>query len=334
MQTAWPAGVRSPVGPGQTAEGRGPGLGVVQGLEPGESRPAQPTLHPRRPGNRQVGGLLWIPSPAPKGVRSWREGARPEPTGHRGAGVLGGAALARPLLLGSKQNLEEPHLAPSGPPGLDQELWGSPQQVPSPGKDRVPPRQWPNRLCLPRQGAGERVTLCRPRAIFHPYRPSVTRRPRRRTLMLHAVPAGGPKACPPPHRVSTPGRRGACGQVGGRAQSSLTRWADQSHAFLQVPGGETEAQPLGLTEATEPKKGGAQHSGQFWGSRGPSSTGEGPGVPFNRSWSLGEAVGAAEGRWEQERPGLLRDSGQGTPRGAPPCTWAPCWARSLPLPES
>lgn len=152
--------------------------------------------------------------------------------------------------------------------------------------------------------------------------------------MLHAVPAGGPKACPPPHRVSTPGRRGACRQVGGRAQSSLTCWADQSHAFLRVPRGETEAQPLGLTEATEPKKGGAQHSGQFWGPRGPSSAGEGPGVPFNRSWSLGKAVGAAEGRWEQERPGLLRGGGQGTPQGAPPCTWALCWAWSLPLPES
>ena len=147
------------MGPGQTAESQGPGLGIVQGLEPGESWPAQPTLHPRRPGNRQVRGLLWILSPAPKGVRSQREGARPEPTGHRGAGVLGGAALARPLLLGSKQNLEEPRLAPSGPPGLDQKLWGGPEQVPSPGKDRVPPRQWPNRLCLPRQGVGERVCL-------------------------------------------------------------------------------------------------------------------------------------------------------------------------------
>lgn len=149
-----------------------------------------------------------------------------------GGGDPGGATLARPLLLGSRQNLEEPRLAPSGPPGLAQELWGCPGQVSSPGKDRVPPRQWPSRPCLPRQGAEERVTLCRPRAIFHPYRPSVTRRPRRRTLMLHAVPAGGPRACPPPHRASTSGRTGACGQVGGRAQSSLTRWADRSHASL------------------------------------------------------------------------------------------------------
>lgn len=127
------------MGPGQTAEGRGPGLGVVQGLEPGESRPAQPTLHPRRPGNRQVRGLLWIPSPAPKGVRSRREGARPEPTGHRGAGVLGGAALARPLLLGSKQNLEEPRLAPQGPQDWTRSSGRAHSRSPAQGRTGSPP---------------------------------------------------------------------------------------------------------------------------------------------------------------------------------------------------
>lgn len=55
---------------GQMSGGRGPGLGVVRGLEPGGSWPGQPTLHPRSLGSRQVGGLLWILLPAPEGVRS------------------------------------------------------------------------------------------------------------------------------------------------------------------------------------------------------------------------------------------------------------------------
>lgn len=129
------------MGMGQTAGGRGPGLGIVRGLEPGGSQPAQPTLHPRRPGSRQVGGLLWILSPAPEGVRSQqggREGAGPAPTDHRGGGGPGGHSPGQTPSPGKQA--EEPRLAPSGPPGLDQELWGCPGQVPSPGKDGVPPQ--------------------------------------------------------------------------------------------------------------------------------------------------------------------------------------------------
>lgn len=220
------------MGPGQTPGGRGPGLGIVQGLEPGESRPAQPTLHPQRPGSRQVRGLLWILSPAPKGVRSRREGAGPEPTGHRGVGILGGQPWPDPFSWEAGRTLRSLAWPPQGPQDWPRSSGGAQGRSPAQGRTGSPPRQRPSRPCLPRQGAEERVTLCRPRAIFHPYRSSVTRPPRRRTLMLHAAPAGGPRACPPPHRASTPGRTGACGQVGGRAQSSLTRWADQSHAFL------------------------------------------------------------------------------------------------------
>lgn len=134
-----------------------------------------------------------------------------------------------------------------------------------------------------------------------------------------ARPHTGRPHCPPR------GRDGACVQAGGRVQSSLTHRADQSHAFLQVPGGKLRPSPL--SEATEPKNGGAQHSGQSWGPRGPASSGVDPGHPLTEAGAWArlrvrpKAIGSKRG------PGLLRDGRQGTPAGSSPCTWAPCWVR-------
>lgn len=182
------------MGAGQTPGGRGPGLGIVQGLEPGESRPAQPTLHPQRPGSRQVRTAVdTVASSRRCQVTEGRWAT--EPTGHRGVGILG-ATLARPLSWEAGRTFRG---ALAGPPQGPQDwprrsgaaLW----QVSSPGKDRVPPRQGLAGRACPNRGGGAKDTL-QAQSYFHPYRPSVTRPPEKDTHVTRR-PCGRPQACPP-----------------------------------------------------------------------------------------------------------------------------------------
>lgn len=124
------------------------GSALSKALNQARAGRLQPTLHPQRPGSRQVRGLLWILSPAPEGVRSRREqsGAR----AHRPSGVELGGNPGQTPSPGKQAEPEEPRHSP-GPPGLAQEVWGCPGQVSAQGRTGSP-RQWPSRPRLPRQG--------------------------------------------------------------------------------------------------------------------------------------------------------------------------------------
>ena len=142
------------MGMGQMAGGRGPGLGIVRGLEPGGSQLAQPTLHPRRPGSSQVGGLLWILSPAPEGVRSQqggREGAGPAPTDRRGEGVLGAQPWTDPF---SREAGRRAPLGPLRAPRTGPAALGAPRAGPQPREGQGPPQAVAQQPCPPDKGWG------------------------------------------------------------------------------------------------------------------------------------------------------------------------------------
>ena len=176
----------------------------------------------------------------PKASGHSREGERvlgqpPQTVGGRGSWGRSPGQTPSP----GKQ-AEEPRLAPSGPPGLDQQLWGRPGQVPSPGKDRVPPRQWPSSRARLTRGGGAGDTL-QAQSYFPPLSPICHKVASEKGTHVTCHPCRRPRGLPAPtqgaHAVHPGVETGpACRRMAGPRAASPTGQprATPSSKFLGV----------------------------------------------------------------------------------------------------